>query len=173
MGMIQQITYSAANVPPGNTLSSEQLEACRDYDSQLFQRPTRSIIFLMSITTTVVGSDEKLCFDNDGHLEFGPDDPENPKNFLWTQVLHHRHRHFPRHECHLLLFCTNRLFPGRQRRPPRLCRSRWPRHHPLPPRLLRRSAILGALVRVLWPSLDLLYLFHPLSRLWLPLRLYA
>jgi DHA1 family multidrug resistance protein-like MFS transporter len=37
--------------------------------------------FLMSTSTTVVGSDEKLFFDKDGHLEFAPDDPENPKNY--------------------------------------------------------------------------------------------
>ncbi|KAJ5580035.1 MFS general substrate transporter [Penicillium hispanicum] len=35
----------------------------------------------LSPSTTVVGSDEKLFFDKDGHLEFAPDDPENPKNY--------------------------------------------------------------------------------------------
>ncbi|KAI9705153.1 MAG: hypothetical protein M1820_005300 [Bogoriella megaspora] len=35
----------------------------------------------MSTSTTVVESDEKLFFDKVGHLEFAPDDPENPKNY--------------------------------------------------------------------------------------------
>ncbi|KZF20157.1 MFS general substrate transporter [Xylona heveae TC161] len=35
----------------------------------------------MRTSTAVVGSDEKLFFDKDGHLDFAPDDPENPKNY--------------------------------------------------------------------------------------------
>ncbi|KAL4783097.1 major facilitator superfamily domain-containing protein [Aspergillus varians] len=37
--------------------------------------------FPKSTSTTVVGSDEQLFFDKDGHLEFAPDDPDNPKNY--------------------------------------------------------------------------------------------
>jgi hypothetical protein len=35
----------------------------------------------MSTSTTIVTSDEQLFFDKDGHLEFGPEDPENPQNY--------------------------------------------------------------------------------------------
>lgn len=34
-----------------------------------------------STSTMVAQSDEKLFFDKNGHLEFAPDDPENPKNY--------------------------------------------------------------------------------------------
>ncbi|KAK9364602.1 MFS general substrate transporter [Lipomyces kononenkoae] len=37
--------------------------------------------FLMATSTTVVMSDEQPFFDKNGHLEFAPDDPENPKNY--------------------------------------------------------------------------------------------
>ncbi|KAJ5799243.1 MFS general substrate transporter [Penicillium psychrosexuale] len=37
--------------------------------------------FPMSTSTTVVEPDEELFFDKDGHLEFAPNDPENPKNY--------------------------------------------------------------------------------------------
>ena len=43
-----------------------------DFVRHNFQAPTFS---------TVEGPDEQLFFDNNGHLEFGPDDPENPKNY--------------------------------------------------------------------------------------------
>jgi len=35
----------------------------------------------MAPSTPIVGSEEKLCFDKDGYLEFASDDPENPKNY--------------------------------------------------------------------------------------------
>ncbi|KGO59539.1 Major facilitator superfamily domain, general substrate transporter [Penicillium expansum] len=37
--------------------------------------------FPMPTSTTVVRSSEELFFDKDGHLEFAPNDPENPKNY--------------------------------------------------------------------------------------------
>lgn len=41
--------------------------------------------FQSSTSTTVKGPDEQLFFDKNGHLEFGPDDPENPKNYSFAR----------------------------------------------------------------------------------------
>jgi hypothetical protein len=40
-------------------------------------------IFQMPPSTTTVTSDEKLFFDQDGHLKFGPEDLENPQNYTF------------------------------------------------------------------------------------------
>lgn len=41
--------------------------------------------FLMSTSGPMVGSDEELFFDKDGHLDFSPNDPENPKNYPFVR----------------------------------------------------------------------------------------
>jgi multidrug resistance protein len=41
--------------------------------------------FRESTSTSVVESDEELFFDKDGHLEFAPNDPENPKNYSYRR----------------------------------------------------------------------------------------
>jgi DHA1 family multidrug resistance protein-like MFS transporter len=46
-------------------------------------------------TTTVAGSDERLFFDQEGYLEFAPDDPENPKNYSF------------RHKCYITFIATS------------------------------------------------------------------
>ncbi|KAJ5096651.1 MFS general substrate transporter [Penicillium angulare] len=42
-------------------------------------------LFSTSTSKAIVNSDKTLFFDKNGHLEFAPDDPENPKNYSFKR----------------------------------------------------------------------------------------
>ncbi|KAJ5288180.1 MFS general substrate transporter [Penicillium angulare] len=78
--MIKQSVYSLRNAR-GGPLKSSKIHTCQNFWNvqNLWQS------FSTSISTAIITSNKKLFFDKNSHLEFAPDDPEDPKNYSFKR----------------------------------------------------------------------------------------
>jgi hypothetical protein len=88
-------------------------------------------------------------------------------------MLHHRSRHQSRDERHFRFLRSHRNVARHQRRATCLLGSSWSSNDTVSAGLLCGSALLGSVVRVLWPKLDLSDLIYSLQRFWLPVCFHA